>query len=127
MTNLKAILLFVFAISVSSFASADAFQRQFWSAEEVATKDLRLKRIERSMLQDGYTKQSESLQTIYYFIPPQSTEYKSSIYVATYIKHIGGDYSLETEYVKVTADIIYNQETGLYHAGTVTTESTVVF
>lgn len=97
------------------------------TAEDAMKSDWRVVATRRMAEAAGFKHSSESLQPIYYIVQPTEPVYPSHTGTVVYLKKVGGDWSLQTDYLTITVEILYNQNTGLYSVGNITTDIQTVY
>lgn len=97
------------------------------TAEEAMERDWRVVASKKMARAAGFKLSSESLQPIYYIIQPTEKVYPSHTGTIVYLKKTGGDWSLQTDYLTITVEVLYNQSTGLYSVGNITTDIQTVY
>lgn len=112
----------IFAMSTQAsifggYATAEDAMKQDWRV--IATRLMAEKK--------GFKVSSESLHPIYYIVTPTETVYPAANGVIVYIRKSGGDWSLQTDYLTIRVEILYNQNTGLFSVGNITTELQTVY
>ncbi len=118
------VILLGWLLSVSTQASVFG---GYASAEDAMDRDWRVNATERMAKLAGFKLSSEQLNPIYYIVPPSETVYPSHTGIIVYNKRTGGDYSLQTDYLTITVEILYNQNTGLYSVGNISTDIQTVY
>ena len=116
-------LVALIAFSGAAFAAPPA---RYWNDPYAAADhDKTLQRTLNGYERDGFTLQSVDEQPIYYLVTPTGTHAWGS-FRYTLTRKVGGDYSLETDYVVVTAEVTWYDGLG-YKVSRISIEETTVY
>ncbi|MCF6441392.1 hypothetical protein L1077_18305 [Pseudoalteromonas luteoviolacea] len=123
------VLFSLIAVAAAANVSAEELPADagYASVQEVLEYGRKYQAIRTQLKDAGYRFHNCHTQVINYFVTPMQPEYLYAKTECTYSTPSGGSYSLQTDYAKVTIDVNYNQEFGLYREGDVTVNYMTVY
>ena len=121
----RALIAFFVLVAFAGVALAAPPTHYFSNPTDACDQDRTLDRVLRNLKKDGFREINVEEQVIYYFVPPTGDHVWGTV-TYTNIRNVGGDFSLQTDYAKVTAEITYFADLG-YKVSKITTEETTVY
>ena len=121
----RALVAFLMLVAFAGVALAAPPAHYFSNPVDACEHDRTLDRVLRDLKKDGFRQINVEEQVIYYFVEPTGDHVWGTI-TYTNIRNVGGDYSLQTDYAKVTAEVTYYEGLG-YRISKITTEETTVY
>ena len=125
MTHIRRSLVAFFVLVAVASATMAAPVLFYSSAVDACDQDRTVDRVLRNLKKDGFSLVSVDEQPVYYFVPPTG-DFVWGTVTFTNIRKVGGDYSLQTDYAKVQAEVTYYEGRG-YKVSKVFTEETTVY
>ncbi len=120
--NLLTVTAMTFALATSNAALAGPAV-EYFTSDDVLTKDKKVKRIKRSLNRNQFDQLNLVTNTVFYAFPPTAASYKMAETVITLGAELPdqGD-GPAVEYVFIHVDIMYNNDLGTYSAGDIVVE-----